>query len=87
MRQERLTSAFDASTSCRVWEARADEPCVNTRCSQYHQYHSMAQQTLPDDILHLLCDELANLEQFDTLFNCACSSRTLAVPALTHLYR
>jgi hypothetical protein len=42
---------------------------------------------LPDDILHVLCEELANQDQFDTLFNCACSSRVLAVPALTHLYR
>jgi hypothetical protein len=47
----------------------------------------MAQPALPDDILHVLCEELANQEQFDTLFNCACSSRVLAVPALTHLYR
>ena len=47
----------------------------------------MAQPTLPDDILHVLCEELASQEQFDTLFNCACASRTLAVPALTHLYR
>ncbi|KAF2712430.1 hypothetical protein K504DRAFT_531531 [Pleomassaria siparia CBS 279.74] len=42
---------------------------------------------LPDDILHLLCEELALQECFDTLFNCACASRALAVPALTHLYR
>ncbi|KAF1836250.1 hypothetical protein BDW02DRAFT_546665 [Decorospora gaudefroyi] len=47
----------------------------------------MAQPVLPDDVLHLLCEELANQEQFDTLFNCACASRALAVPALTHLYR
>lgn len=47
----------------------------------------MAEPALPDDILHLLCEELASQEQFDTLFNCACASRTLAVPALTHLYR
>ena len=47
----------------------------------------MAQPALPDDILHVLCEELASQEQFDTLFNCACASRTLAVPALTHLYR
>lgn len=47
----------------------------------------MAQAALPDDILHLLCEELANQEQFDTLFNCACASRALAVPALTHLYK
>ncbi|KAF2111677.1 hypothetical protein BDV96DRAFT_464450, partial [Lophiotrema nucula] len=43
--------------------------------------------SLPDDILHLLCEELANQAAFDTLFNCACASRALAIPALTHLYR
>lgn len=43
--------------------------------------------TLPDDILHVLCEELANLRQFDTLYNCACASRVLAVPALTNMYR
>ncbi|KAJ4304997.1 hypothetical protein N0V90_000525 [Kalmusia sp. IMI 367209] len=42
---------------------------------------------LPDDILHLLCETLADQEQFGALFNCACVSRSLAVPALTHLYR
>ncbi|KAF2644847.1 hypothetical protein P280DRAFT_466111 [Massarina eburnea CBS 473.64] len=47
----------------------------------------MAAPALPDDILHLLCENLAEQEQFDTLFNCACSSRALAVPALTNLYR
>ncbi|KAF2819085.1 hypothetical protein CC86DRAFT_307999 [Ophiobolus disseminans] len=47
----------------------------------------MAQPVLPDDILHLLCEELANQKQFDTLFHCACASRALAVPAVTHLYR
>jgi hypothetical protein len=47
----------------------------------------LAEPALPDDVLHVLCEELANQEQFDTLFNCACSSRVLAVPALTHLYR
>lgn len=49
--------------------------------------NKMTQSALPDDILHLLCEELANQEQFDTLFNCACASRALAVPALTHLYK
>ncbi|KAF2872174.1 hypothetical protein BDV95DRAFT_492405, partial [Massariosphaeria phaeospora] len=42
---------------------------------------------LPDDILHLLCEELAHQGQFDTLFNCACASRALAIAALTNLYR
>jgi hypothetical protein len=48
---------------------------------------AMSIPALPDDILHLLCEELADQRQFDTLFNCACASRKLAVPALTHLYR
>ncbi|KAF2661250.1 hypothetical protein K491DRAFT_562751, partial [Lophiostoma macrostomum CBS 122681] len=43
--------------------------------------------SLPDDILHLLCEELAEQAQFDTLFNCACANRALAAPALTNLYR
>lgn len=62
---------------------------ANITSTSTHQLTSlvMAQPALPDDILHVLCEELANQEHFDTLFNCACSSRTLAVPALTHLYR
>ncbi|KAF2748035.1 hypothetical protein M011DRAFT_476664 [Sporormia fimetaria CBS 119925] len=47
----------------------------------------MATTQVPDDILHLICEELAAQEQFDTLFNCACASSSFAVPALTHLYR
>jgi hypothetical protein len=42
---------------------------------------------LPDDILHLLCEQLGDQEQFDALFNCACASRSLAIPALSNLYR
>jgi hypothetical protein len=42
---------------------------------------------LPDDILHLLCEELALQRSFDTLFNCATAFRALAIPALTWLYR
>ncbi|KAF2016299.1 hypothetical protein BU24DRAFT_422638 [Aaosphaeria arxii CBS 175.79] len=42
---------------------------------------------LPDDIFHLLCEELAVQKDFDTLFACACAGRILAVPALTNLYR
>lgn len=42
---------------------------------------------LPDDIYHVLCETLAITEQFDTLFNCVCAGRTLAVPAVIHLYR
>ncbi|OCK96253.1 uncharacterized protein K441DRAFT_657639 [Cenococcum geophilum 1.58] len=43
--------------------------------------------TLPDDILHLLCEELSLKRDFDTLFNCAQANRGLAVPSLTSLYR
>ncbi|KAF2814870.1 uncharacterized protein BDZ99DRAFT_186196 [Mytilinidion resinicola] len=42
---------------------------------------------LPDDILHMLCEELALQRSLDTLFNCATASRALAIPALTWLYR
>ena len=42
---------------------------------------------LPDDILHLLCAELAEQRDFDTLYACSVSSKRLAIPALTALYR
>lgn len=42
---------------------------------------------LPDDILHLLCEELADERDFDTLFACAVSGKRLAIPALTAMYR
>ncbi|KAF1982237.1 hypothetical protein K402DRAFT_397678 [Aulographum hederae CBS 113979] len=42
---------------------------------------------LPDDILHVLCDELAARRDYDTLFNCCSASKGLASPALTALYR
>lgn len=42
---------------------------------------------LPDDILHLLCEELVDQRDFGTLFNCCCASKSLAVPALAGLYR
>lgn len=42
---------------------------------------------LPDDILHLLCEELVDQREFGTLFNCCCVSKSLAVPALAGLYR
>ena len=62
---------------------------INININIEHHSGTLAKMapTLPDDILHVLCEELANLRQFDTLFNCACASRVLAVPALTHLYR
>ena len=44
-------------------------------------------RTLPDDILYLLCFQLWEQRDFNTLYNCALSGRRLTVPALTHLYR
>lgn len=44
-------------------------------------------QSIPDDILHLFCEELAERKDFDTLFYFAITSRRLAIPALTSLYR
>ena len=52
-----------------------------------NQRRSIMVPTLPDDILHLLCEELSLKRDFDTLFNCAQANRGLAVPALTNLYR
>lgn len=42
---------------------------------------------LPDDILHMICNELFHGQDFPTLFNCAVSSKTLASLALPNLYR
>ncbi|KZF22749.1 hypothetical protein L228DRAFT_260889 [Xylona heveae TC161] len=43
--------------------------------------------TLPDDVLHLICEELWLQRDFNTLFQCAVSSKVLAAPALASLYR
>lgn len=51
-----------------------------------HQLETM-QPSIPDDILHLICEELSEQTDFDSLFYCAISSRRLAIPALTCLYR
>ncbi|QDS75671.1 hypothetical protein FKW77_007479 [Venturia effusa] len=42
---------------------------------------------LPDDILHLLCEELVERRDFGTLFSCCCVAKSLAMPALAGLYR
>jgi hypothetical protein len=42
---------------------------------------------LPEDILHLLCAELSNRQDFPTLFNCCSTNKTFAVSAVTALYR
>ena len=62
-------------------------PSISSSYSNNITVNSMAPPILPDDVLHLLCEELALQERFDTLFNCACANRGLAVPALTNLYR
>ncbi|KAI9659899.1 MAG: hypothetical protein M1821_001251 [Bathelium mastoideum] len=41
---------------------------------------------LPVDILHLICSELANQKDFDTLYNCAQTNRQFAIPAFANLY-
>lgn len=42
---------------------------------------------LPDDIIFMVCSQLLLQKDFDTLFQCIVSSRKLAIPAATHLYR
>lgn len=42
---------------------------------------------VPEDILHIVCEKLADAKDFDTLFQCALTAKRFAVPALTNLYR
>ncbi|PBP23881.1 hypothetical protein BUE80_DR005264 [Diplocarpon rosae] len=42
---------------------------------------------LPTDILHLVCEEVSKLQDFNTLFSCALTGKTLSPPALLWLYR
>ena len=42
---------------------------------------------LPDDILHIICEQLWEQRDFDTLYRCTCSGKQLAVPALASIYR
>ncbi|PBP17688.1 hypothetical protein BUE80_DR011622 [Diplocarpon rosae] len=42
---------------------------------------------LPTDIYHLVCEEISKLQDFNTLFSCALTGKTLAPPALLWLYR
>ncbi|KAE8447387.1 hypothetical protein EG329_010801 [Mollisiaceae sp. DMI_Dod_QoI] len=42
---------------------------------------------LPTDFFYLVCEELANRQDFGTLFNCALSGKFLVGPALLWLYR
>ena len=43
--------------------------------------------SLPSEVLDMVCDELGKKQDFGTLFNCAISSKQLAQPALSLLYR
>lgn len=43
--------------------------------------------SLPQDIVLLICQELALRRDFDTLFQCALVSRRVATVALEQLYR
>ncbi|KAI9795594.1 MAG: hypothetical protein M1833_006915 [Piccolia ochrophora] len=43
--------------------------------------------TLPDDIWHLICEELWFRRDFDSLYQCAVASKRLTHPALANLYR
>ena len=43
--------------------------------------------SLPDDLLHMVCDQLWEQRDFDTLYHCACSGKQLAIPALASIYR
>lgn len=42
---------------------------------------------LPDDVLHIICNQLWELRDFDTLYQCALSGKQFAVPALACIYR
>lgn len=55
--------------------------------SEHHQKYINMSPRLPDDILHMLCEELVEQRDFGTLFNCCCVGKSLAVPALAGLYR
>ena len=52
----------------------------------YTQRRDMAAR-LPDDLLHMICGALSEQRDFNSLFQCACSGKQLAVPALASIYR
>lgn len=47
----------------------------------------VAMLELPADFYYLVCEELANRQDFGTLFNCALSGKILVGSALLWLYR
>lgn len=42
---------------------------------------------IPDDVLHIICEQIAKDQDFATLFNCVLTGRRLAEPAIKQLYR
>ena len=42
---------------------------------------------LPTDVLHLICEQLRDQSEFNTLFHCAVAAKQLAVASLPNLYR
>lgn len=42
---------------------------------------------LPDDLLHMVCGQLWEQRDFDTLYHCALTGKQLAIPALASIYR
>ena len=42
---------------------------------------------LPNDLLHMVCAQLWEQRDFDTLYHCACTGKQLAFPALASIYR
>lgn len=43
--------------------------------------------SLPDDLLHMICEQLWEQRDFDTLYHCTRAGKQLAVPALASIYR
>ena len=43
--------------------------------------------SLPDDLLHMICGALFEVNDLDTLYHCALAGERFAVPALSNLYR
>lgn len=52
-----------------------------------HPSFAITMLELPSDFYYMVCEELANRQDFGTLFNCALSSKVLVGPALLWLYR
>ena len=51
------------------------------------KYPAIMAALLPDDLLHMICHQLWEQRDFDTLYHCARAGKQLAVPALASIYR